>query len=78
MNREEGDALRAELEARREEIATLRGVVAALRTRAPVPQGRTAERPGGAPSRTLALVIAAVALAALLAAKSWLIAMLCR
>lgn len=73
MHREDCDALRAELEARREEIATLRGVVAALRVRAPAP-ARAKARLG---TRATVLIVAA-AVVALLLAKGWIAALLCR
>jgi anti-sigma factor RsiW len=75
MHREECDALRAELEARRDEIATLRGVVAALRGRrsaAPRPPSARAT------SRAIAAIALLIGIAAIVAARWGLAALLCR
>jgi hypothetical protein len=57
-NDEEGWALRAELEARKEEIATLRGVVAALRG---VAATRRVNEGQGEPRRAKIRILAATA-----------------
>jgi flagellar motor component MotA len=63
-NDEDRWVLRAELEARREEVATLRGVVAALRG---VVATRRAHRKTGAP---ISVLVAAILVGALLGSAS--------